>query len=95
MVAVPSAEAALDVLAREPVAAIILDTALPGMDGFAFARHVRGEAALRTLPVFLFSAREFTADELRSAGVRAADAYVKTRDSESLLIERLRLQLAK
>lgn len=95
VVAVPSAEAALDVLAREPVAAIILDTSLPGMDGFALTRHVRGEPALRTLPVFLFSAREFTADELRAAGIRAADAYVKTRDSESMLLERLRLQLAR
>ena len=95
VVAVPSAEAALEVLAREPVAAIILDTALPGMDGFALARHVRQEASLRTLPVYLFSAREFTADELRSAGIRAADAYVKTRDAETLLIERIRLELVK
>ena len=95
VVAVPSAETALDVLAREPVSAIVLDTELPGMDGFAFARRVRQEGTMRTMPVFLFSAREFTAEELRSAGIRAADAYVKTRDSESLLIERIRLHLAK
>ena len=94
-VAVPSAEAALEVLAREPIAAIILDAGLPGMDGFALARQVRQDAALRTMPVFLFSAREFTADELRSAGIRATDAYVKTRDSESVLFERIRQQLAK
>ena len=94
-VAVPSAEAALEVLAREPIAAIILDAGLPGMDGFTLARQVRQDAALRTMPVFLFSAREFTSDELRSAGIRAADAYVKTRDSEAVLFERIRHQLAK
>ena len=94
-VAVPSAEAALAVLAREPIAAIILDAGLPGTDGFALARQVRQDAALRTMPVFLFSAREFSAEELRSAGIRAADAYVKTRDSESVLVERIRHQLSK
>jgi len=94
-VAVPSAEAALDVLAREPVAAIILDVGLPGMDGFALARQVRQDAALRTMPVFVFSAREFTADELRAAGIRAADAYVQTRDSESALFDRIRREVAR
>jgi signal transduction histidine kinase/CheY-like chemotaxis protein len=94
-VAVHSAEAALEVLAREPIAAIILDAGLPGMDGFALARQVRQDPRLRTMPVFLFSAREFPAEVLRQAGIRAADAYVKTRDSESVLFERLRHQLAK
>lgn len=94
-VAVHSAEAALEVLTREPIAAIILDAGLPGMDGFALARQVRKDPKLRTMPVFLFSAREFPAEVLREAGIRAADAYVKTRDSESVLFERLRHQLAK
>lgn len=94
-VAVHSAEAALEVLAREPIAAIILDAGLPGMDGFALARRVRQDPALRTMPVFLFSAQEFSAEDLRSAGIRAADAYVKTRDSETVLFERIRHQLAK
>jgi CheY-like chemotaxis protein/two-component sensor histidine kinase len=93
--AVPSAEAALEVLAREPIAAIILDARLPGMDGFALARQVRQDAALRTMPVFLFSAKEFSGEELRAAGIRAADAYVKTRDSESELFERIRHQVGK
>ena len=92
-VAVHSAEAALEVLAREPIAAIILDAGLPGMDGFALARHVRQNPKLRTMPVYLFSAREFPAEVLRQAGIRAADAYVKTRDAESVLFERLRHQL--
>ena len=92
---VHSAEAAQEVLAREAVAAIILDPGLPGMDGFSFAKRLRQDPRLRTLPVFLFSAREYDPEELRRGGIRAADAYVKTRDAEALLFDRLRLELAK
>ena len=91
--AVRSAEAALEVLARDSVAAIVLDTDLPGMDGFAFARQLRQDPKLRTLPLFLFSAREHEPEALRVAGIRATDAYVKTRDSEAMLFERLRQTL--
>lgn len=94
-VPVRSAEAALEVLANETIAAIVLDAGLPGIDGFALARQVRQDPKLRTMPVYLFSAQEFPAETLRAAGIRAADAYVKTRDSESVLFERLRHQLAK
>lgn len=92
---VHSAEAAQEVLAREPVAAIILDPGLPGMDGFSFAKRLRQDPRLRTMPLFLFSAREYEPEELRRGGIRAADAYVKTRDAETVLFDRLRLELAK
>lgn len=94
-VGVPSAEAALDHLAREEVAAIILDPGLPGMDGLTFARRVRGSERLRRMPMFLYSSREFTTAELHAAGIRAADAFVKSRDSDTLLFERLRHELQK
>jgi len=94
-IAVQSAEAAQAVLAREPVAAIILDPGLPGMDGLAFARWVRQSEAHRRMPMFLFSAREHAPDELRAAGIRAADAFVKSRDPESILFERMKHELLK
>jgi signal transduction histidine kinase/CheY-like chemotaxis protein len=90
-----SAEAALDLLERERVGAIILDPGLPGMDGLAFAQRLRKDARLRSLPIFLFSAREYSAEELRGSGIRAADAFVKTRDAEGVLFERLKHELAK
>jgi signal transduction histidine kinase/CheY-like chemotaxis protein len=94
-VAVQSAEAALEFLDREEVMAIILDPGLPGMDGLAFAQRLRQNEKLRRLPIFLFSAREYSAEELRGSGIRAADAFVKSRDAESVLFERLRHELKK
>lgn len=94
-IGVQSAEAALEVLSREPVGAIVLDPGLPGMSGLEFARTIRQDPKTRTLPVFLFSAREHPTDELRAAGIRASDAFVKTRDSEALLFDRVRLELQK
>lgn len=91
--AVASGEAAFELLETEAVAAIVLDLELPGMDGFTFSRKLRQDPRLRRLPVLLFSAREYTVEELRQAGIRAADAYVKTRDSEAVLFERLRKEL--
>ena len=92
---VPSAEAALDVLQREAVAAIVLDPALPGMDGLTFAQRIRQSEQHRRMPMFLYSAREYGAEELRAAGIRAADAFVKSRDAESILFDRMRHELSK
>lgn len=91
--AVASGEAAFELLETETVAAIVLDLGLPGMDGFTFSKRLRQDPRLRRLPVLLFSAREYTVEDLRQAGIRAADAYVKTRDSEAVLFERLRKEL--
>jgi len=93
-IAVPSGEEAFAVLETEPVSAIVLDLGLPGMDGFTFSRRLRQDPRLRKLPVILFSAQEHSPEELRQAGIRAADAYVKTRDSEAVLFERLRREIA-
>jgi DNA-binding response OmpR family regulator len=90
-----SAEAAFDLLERERVSAIILDPGLPGMDGLSFAQRLRKDPRLRTLPIFLFSAREYSAEELRASGIRATDAFVKTRDAEGVLFDRLRAELQK
>ena len=92
-VAAASAEEALDLLERQPVSAIILDPGLPGMDGFAFARRLRSDDRFRRLPILIFSASEISADVLHAAGVRAADVFVKTRDHDEVLFERLRTEL--
>jgi two-component system, response regulator FlrC len=54
--AVDSAEAALIVLARQKVDGIILDLALPGMDGLTMLRHLREREDTATVPIISYSA---------------------------------------
>jgi PAS domain S-box-containing protein len=51
----PSAEAALVLAVRQPLALIILDILLPTMDGWQFLERVRAEPALRGVPVIVVS----------------------------------------
>jgi DNA-binding response OmpR family regulator len=47
----PSGEAALVLAARQPLALIILDILLPGMDGWQFLERIREIPALQQVPV--------------------------------------------
>jgi signal transduction histidine kinase/DNA-binding response OmpR family regulator len=49
---------ALEVLRAEPVDAVLLDLAMPEMDGFQFLAARAQEPALRDIPVILISARD-------------------------------------
>jgi CheY-like chemotaxis protein len=46
------------------VSAVMLDLLMPGMDGFEVIRHVRQEATLKQLPIFVMTAKSLTKDEL-------------------------------
>jgi len=51
-----SAEAALEVLARDEVSAVITDIHLPAMTGLELISRIRQEPRLHTLPVLVVSA---------------------------------------
>jgi two-component system, chemotaxis family, chemotaxis protein CheY len=51
----PSAEEALEVLARGGIAAVVTDLHLPQMDGFELVMRVRGTPALARLPIVVIS----------------------------------------
>jgi len=61
---VRSGTRALEVLSSKFVSAVVLDLLMPGMDGFEVIRHVRQEATLRELPIFVMTAKSLTKDEL-------------------------------
>jgi len=64
--------AALDHLAEAQPAVILLDLMTPEMDGFQFVDEVRQNAAWRTIPIVVITAKDLTAeDRLR------LDGYVK------------------
>ena len=73
MHAVADGHAALDAIAQRPPAAVVLDVAMPGLDGVAVVRRLR--AAGSEIPVCILSARDEVAD--RVAGLQAgADDYL-------------------
>ncbi len=92
-VAVGDAETAMRALARQRVQVVVVDHGLPGVDGLALARRLRADPRYRTLAILLYSASEFGPDDLRDSGIRISDAFVKTRDPESALINRIKREL--
>jgi signal transduction histidine kinase/CheY-like chemotaxis protein len=92
-VAVADAETALRTMERETIRVIVLDHGLPGLDGLGLAKRLRADQKHRATTILVYSAHEFTPETLRDAGIRATDAFVKTRDSEALLIDRIKKEL--
>jgi signal transduction histidine kinase/FixJ family two-component response regulator len=89
-----SGEAALALLASEPVDAIFLDLAMPGIDGWTTLRRLRAQG-LSDAPAAIVSANAFDKGLDNDLGIRAQDFLVKpVRMAELVdwLAERLGLQ---
>jgi DNA-binding response OmpR family regulator len=69
-----SAEDALEVLRREPIAAVITDLQLPAMSGLELISQIRGVPRLRSLPVLVVSAAPDPSAR-RTALEHGADAF--------------------
>jgi CheY-like chemotaxis protein len=57
--------------------AIILDIAMPDMNGFEVLQEIRKSSSLRSLPVIVHSSREFSSQEQRTLLESAAFFYPK------------------
>ena len=80
---------ALDVFRRRSPVLVILDLALPGMDGLDLCRTIRRESAV---PIVILTARDAEADKV--AGLEAgADDYVTKPFSMRELVTRVRAHL--
>ena len=90
---VAEADAAWAMLEQTRVRVVILDTGLPGQDGLSFARKLRTDTRFRTISVLIYSASALTPQDLKDSGIRISDAFVKTRDSEASLVDRVRREL--
>jgi len=78
----PSGEAGLSYAGAHPPDAIVLDVALPGIDGFEVIRQLKADDRLTGIPVFFV-----TIIDERQAGLAlgAADYFVKPVDQAALL----------
>ena len=70
-----SAERALEAIALRSPDLILMDLALPGMDGLALTRHLRSMPATRHIPVVALTAFAMRHDEER-AREAGCDAYL-------------------
>ena len=71
---VGSGEDALAELSRRPFRLVVLDIALPGMDGFEVCRRIRGRTGI---PILIVSAREDEIDRVAGLETGADDYVVK------------------
>jgi CheY-like chemotaxis protein len=74
-VAVNSGAAALKLLETTRPSVIVLDMMMPGMHGLEVLQRVRSDAAVRDVPVIVFSA-DYSLDMARQARDRGAQEYV-------------------
>ncbi len=61
---VRSGARALEVLTSKLVNAVLLDLMMPGMNGFEVIRHIRKEASLKELPIFVMTAKTLAEEEI-------------------------------
>jgi len=66
---------ALKILSQEAPDLALLDVLLPDMDGFKICQHIRNNAALSEMPVFMVSAKKTSEDMERGLKV-GANEYV-------------------
>ena len=71
----PDGQTALDAIAERPVDAVVLDVAMPGIDGLEVCRRLRG-AGDRT-PVLMLTARDAVDDRVAGLDAGADDYLVK------------------
>lgn len=80
---VTSAEEALKISDFESIAAMIVDVGLPGIDGVAFIRKIRGLGV--KIPILVLSARGYWEEKVEGLNAGADDYVVKPVRAEELI----------
>lgn len=84
-----SGEEGLQVARQEPVDLVLLDVLMPGLDGFATCRALRGQPKTRFVPVIMVTALNEIEDRIR--GLEAgADDFIAKPFSDDLLAAKIR-----
>jgi CheY-like chemotaxis protein len=81
----PDAEQALAMAAVRPPALILMDLALPGLDGLEAVTRLRAASATRAIPVIALSAHALSSDRDRALAVGCDDYDTKPVDLPRLL----------
>jgi len=74
---VPCGKLALQAARAEPPDLILLDIAMPEMNGYEVCKQLKAEAALKNIPVIFISALDQTIDKVKAFGVGGVDYVTK------------------
>jgi DNA-binding response OmpR family regulator len=89
-----SGEKALDMVAQEVPALMILDICLSGISGLEVCRRLKDSPATRAIPILMVTALESPEDQRQAADAGADGFIVKPFEMETLLA-RIRSMLSK
>ena len=78
--------AALEAIRREPPALVLCDVMMPRLDGFGLVKALRSEAALRSIPVIILSARAGEEEAEKGLASGANDYIAKPFSARELLV---------
>jgi signal transduction histidine kinase/CheY-like chemotaxis protein len=85
---------ALTSMEHERPSLILLELAMPGMDGFAFAAEVRRHPEWRSIPIVVVTAKDLTSEDRRKLNGNVEHIVQKQGDSKQSLLEQVRDLLA-
>lgn len=86
---VTSGEAALEAVRTDPPDAMVLDLMLPGVDGLDVCRQIKSDAATRSIPILMLTAKG-EEREMVAGLEQGADDYVAKPFSPRVLVARVK-----
>ncbi len=79
-----SAFDALSIINQEPIAVLLLDIAMPKMDGLDFCRTIRSIPKFQALPIVMVTGRDRAFDKVQGRLAGATDYLTKPYDADKL-----------
>jgi DNA-binding response OmpR family regulator len=89
-----SGEKALEMIAEEAPALVMLDVHLSGISGFEVCRRLKDDATTRAIPILMVTALDSPEDQQQAAAA-GADGFVAKPFEMETLLARIRSALAK
>jgi CheY-like chemotaxis protein len=86
---VQSGARALEVLSSKIVSAVLLDLLMPDMDGFQVIAHIRQQATLQELPIFVMTAKTLTQQDLAILGRETQAFFQKGASWQQQLLDEI------
>jgi CheY-like chemotaxis protein len=85
-----SGRIALESMERERPRLILLDLAMPEIDGFEFTERVRRQAEWRLIPIVVMAGQDLTADERKRLNGFVETIQYETNSTDKALLEQVR-----